>query len=518
MGYGLRTVAWSLALALPGVAAALPPTPGAEIEVFLSGATAQDEALENLFLLKDGLPGAPNICEPGSLDIYRGEIAGTAKRIYYCRTSGKIAGVAAGKRLALHKSSGGSGEGVTPLASGTSLQYLDLSTVARPGVCARSRNVPARGDFAAYVDHETCRAGARSARPAAGLSDVEPELLVPGVSGLTARAQNQIVWGLPVTKNLRNALQAAQGLVPNTVPHDDPGRDREEVMPNLTHAQIAGIFAGTLTRWNQFYDRKGAALPVSQSLAANPAANPDAAGASPGAYRPANGTAALIHVCRRIASSGTQASFEVHYLRRRCTDDAPLFVAPDDGSDVERGGPAEKLVRVAKPTGRIFAGIGSRDVRACLDAHEHFNRWAIGLLSTENIGDNGAGEFRYVKADGYAPTLLNSAQGRWSHISEQSMQWRTDIGAELERTESGRVLRFVAANMGLPRVIRSLNSGFVHPFGDGGYLTPGGSGFTAAAPPLSAALVRDNPVSLVSKSLNRLNNCVDPISVERTSL
>lgn len=503
---------------LAAAAQALPPSPGPQVELFLSGATAQDEALENLVLLKDGLSGAPNLCQPGTLDIYRGQIDGTAKRIYYCRLAGRVAGVEAGVRVALHKSSGGSGEGVAPLVDGTRVQYLNLASLAAAGACDGARPIPARGDFAAYTEHTNCRGTAQAVVPTAGLSDVEPELVVPGTKGLHVRAQNQIVWGLPVTKNLRNALQAAQGLVANTVPHDDPSRDREEMMPNLTRAQVAAIFSGSLTRWDQFVDPQGTPLPASKSLAARAAANPDAAGVSPGAYRPAPRTGDSIYVCRRIASSGTQASFELHYLRRRCVTGAPAFVTPDDGSDVERGGPVEKLVRIPQPAGRVYAGIGSGDVRACLDAHEHHNRWAVGLLSTENRGNNGANEFRYVKVDGAAPTLLNGALGRWPHVSEQSIQWQQSREAEFDASRTGGLLQFIAVNMGLPRVIRSLNSGFVHPFGDGGYLAPASSGFKPAALPLTATAIRDNPVSMVSKSMNRLNNCVDPVSVGRSQL
>src|SRR5262245_49962328 len=113
-----RLVAALLMSGTAGTAAALPPAPAPQVELYLSGATAQDEALENLMRLKPGIPGASNLCEPGTLDIYRGKIDGTAKRVFYCRTSGNVPGLPAGLRLAVHKSSGGSGEGVTPVSGG----------------------------------------------------------------------------------------------------------------------------------------------------------------------------------------------------------------------------------------------------------------------------------------------------------------------------------------------------------------------------------------------------------------
>jgi hypothetical protein len=191
---------------------------------------------------------------------------------------------------------------------------------------------------------------------------------------------------------------------------------------------------------------------------------------------------------------------------------------PDDGSDIKAGGDSAKLVRLAAPAGRVYAGTGTGDVRDCLDAHEQFNRWAVGILSTENLGNNGNREFRYVKVDGAAPTLLNAYAGRWAHVSEQSMQWRRSFDGALNTTDEGRLLRFVATNMGLPRVIRALNSGFVHPWGQGGYLAPATIGFPAPPPPVTEAALRDNPVAGISRSLHGLNNCAEPVAVQNSPL
>jgi hypothetical protein len=129
--------------------------------------------------------------------------------------------------------------------------------------------------------------------------------------------------------------------------------------------------------------------------------------------------------------------------RNRCIKRAAPFVLPNDGSDL-KGGDANELVRVANPAGNVSAGTGTGDVRDCLDAHERFNRWAVGILSTENIGNNGNREFRYVKVDGLAPTLLNAHAGRWTHASERSMQWLRSYDGSLRTTNAGRVLAFIA--------------------------------------------------------------------------
>jgi hypothetical protein len=206
----------------------------------------------------------------------------------------------------------------------------------------------------------------------------------------------------------------------------------------------------------------------------------------------------------------------VHYLRARCEADAPSFLKPNDGSDLSSGGDASRLVRIARPAGSVFAGLGTGDVRECLDAHAQFNRWAIGILSTESVGNNGNRKFRFIKVDGAAPTLLNAYLGRWPHVTEQSMQWRRSLDSSLDTTHQGRLLNFIATNLGLPRVIAALNSGFIHSWGQGGYLAPATSAFPAPAPPVTAESLRLNPIGSLSRSLGRLNDCGEPL-VRRAS-
>src|SRR5215469_12981271 len=145
---------WSLALS--NAAAALPPQPAPEVELFISGSTAQDEALENLLRLSGAVAGAPNLCEPGSLDIYRGTVNGTANRAFYCRTSNAVSGVRAGLRLAIYKSSGGSGDGVSPVAAGTPLRFIDLGKRAPAPGCSIGEPVRGTADFSAYRNHTGC--------------------------------------------------------------------------------------------------------------------------------------------------------------------------------------------------------------------------------------------------------------------------------------------------------------------------------------------------------------------------
>lgn len=501
----------------PLSAFALTPDDVPEIELFLSGSTAQDGALENLMRLKSGVAGSPNICREGTLDVYHGKINGTRKHVFYCLTSGKIPGVPAGTRLAVHKSSGGSGEGVSHVAESKLVTFIDLSDLPDTRSCRKPARVLHTRDLAAYSVRRDCGGTGKKAVPLAGISDIEPQLIAEGVAGLATRSQAQLVWGLPVTKNLRNALQAIQGLVPSSVPHDHPSRERQDTMPTLSHAQIASIFAGTLTRWDELYDRAGIPISVSPDLEETPPGSPDLSGTSPGAYRPDPETGNDVYICRRIASSGTQAAYEIHYLRHRCVPGAPGFRDPDDGSSIVGGGNPNELVRKANPAGTVFAGVGTSDVRACLDAHEQHNRWAIGMFSTENVGNNASREFRHIKVDGYAPTLDNAYDGRWNHVSEPSLQWRQDFDTPIHSIAEGRVLVFLSQNLSRPRVVRSLNSAFEHSWGRGGYLALPGDGIDPPAPPVSTAKLTRQPVASLTKSRDGMPRNCDTSLLKRPS-
>ena len=207
-----------------------------------------------------------------------------------------------------------------------------------------------------------------------------------------------------------------------------------------------------------------------------------------------------MYVCRRTSSSGTQAAFETHYLKRRCQPGAPAFVSADDGSDDDTGGDAQRLVRRPDLAGRVFAGKSTSAVRACLDAHDDFNRWAIGMFSTENVGDDLRNEFRFIRVNGFAPTLINAHRGLWSHVSEPTLQWRNASRVWLETSYDGRILMFLKRNIGKPKVLSALNDSARHAWGQGGYLAVPEAASRMNDIPVTEETLRDFPVAGVSRT------------------
>ena len=214
--------------------------PAGFLNVFASGASAQDQGIERWFRLQ---------CTNNSLHIYR--ITGNGnQRLFLCNvTSATVPGFpAGGQRVAFFKSSvGGSGNGVQPVADQTLLAFLDPANVSG---CNSPAATAAAPPFGAFFDHTCTTSGTLQNRVSdAGISDVEPRLFgaTPAqVQRLTVSSQNAVIWGVPVTTALRNAIQDAQSSVVTG------NRESLESMPALSRQQVTSLYVGQLNDWNDF--------------------------------------------------------------------------------------------------------------------------------------------------------------------------------------------------------------------------------------------------------------------------
>ncbi|MBI5462532.1 MAG: hypothetical protein HY941_10140 [Gammaproteobacteria bacterium] len=467
----------STAFALP--ASQYNSTPGDTLDVFVGGASAQDNALERLFR---------NACDVGTLDIFRT----TNQRVLFCRISN--AGVAgfpvAGQKVAIHKTSvGGSGNGVQPVANQTNLAFIDMNAVKAGTItCSAATSVAAETvagvTFAGYTNNNNCGSvGTRNAVPDAGISDVEPALVgasATEIANLDVSSQNAVVFGIPVTEALRNALQEVQGL---TV-----GAEDEANMPSLTYAQLSSIYNGGIADWSQIVSSNGTDLPSAVTTAPSDT---------------------QVYLCRRVSTSGTQASFEVHMLRQRCVAGVAGMLSGNDGGVVGAG--------------TVNEGSGTGNVISCLNTHDQNNRWAVGLFSTENVetnavaGVNDGNVWRFIKMNGHAPTLLNVANGKYDFFTEQSIQWRNSTSGNALSGLKLTLMNDIKVNAGSPSIIRALNNGFIHSWGDAGVMALITNGHMPTTPvagtPLTASDVRANPVLTSTRSPQGApNNCQPPVT------
>lgn len=222
-------------------------------------------------------------------------MSGSNQAVFFCRinkTNVAAFPPGAGLKVAFYKSSvGGSGSGVGPVARVQALQFMNLAALPPPnGGCSAPVNVPAKPPFPAYVNHTDCPAtGAalQNAVPDAGLSDLEParfrgqftpQLTIAELNRLTTRSANAVVFGVPVTERLRNALQRVQKSAACV------GKETLACMPSLSFIQVRNLFKGTWTNWNQLSEGGG---PLPTRPGVTPPSDP------------------RVFVSRRVKTSGT---------------------------------------------------------------------------------------------------------------------------------------------------------------------------------------------------------------------
>jgi hypothetical protein len=480
-------------------------------KIYIGGATATDNVLE------EGLISNVNgLCNNTlAINIYRA----ANQRVIVCTARATLTGAPAnysnlaGQVIAVHKeSAGGSSNGVVPFTMGTShaLSWLDLDGLTAECTMA---TVAATTNLASYINHTNCTLvtiGAPTRNPHGGFSDTEPSLSSPAVTanqGFVPFEALDIVFGIPVTKNLYQALQIAQ--FGDSLPCDtNPAVGAYTIsdtnpacVPSLASPQVRALYSQAYTDWNQIVRRA------------------DGTGLSsiPGVTAP---TDTSVRICRRVAASGTQAGAESFWLGQRCVTTTQNFALPDDSSTVDDtiyspSNFAESLVN-ANPS--------SGNVRTCMQAAQTGGFWGVGVLSTEVTGSNlsGAGDsFRMVAIDGYAPTLANVANGNYPYFTT-SVITKGDPSTvpapfapppALSPQQSAFVDAMRLAVIRNTAVLANLNATFANrPWGNGGVLAPQGAA-TSNTAPYSDADMAASPVNAVSKGGN---NCVKAWGVAPT--
>jgi len=458
--------------------------------LYLSGASAAEKFLEKV-LTDSTVPAADRICNTSqkSYKFQDGTGAsttpGTQQYAYLCERASTNASLPSNKAniLIYKRSAGGSAFGVSPIvaeANGDSvnaaIEFLKINsacTVATSAVAGTATTAPVLGlincaynpaDATTFVTHI----------PDFGISDVDPgqfkgsnapintatgvpyaDISSADVAKLTVKSASVNTFGVPVTKKLYFALQAAQKAT-NAIPSTCAiGDETEACMPSLSSAQIASIHAGNIIDWNQ-YKVNGVGLYDWVNTSANNAT----------AYLPG---ASYLHTCRRENGSGTQAQSNIKFLGNPCTAAA---TAPASDAVVQGYAEGDGLAMVHENN---TSGI----VDECLNELEDGTntvgtkfdntwgvRWAVGIQSLEKKTST-AGKYRFVKVDGVAPTLANVVKGKYRDWAENTFQYGTSHVFSANATENAALKSLTDAvikSAGAPEVMAALNNGFTHTF------------------------------------------------------
>lgn len=540
---------------------ALVPSTTPDLEIFMSGASAQDKAITALFNNLCG-SSAP-VGHPADLDIFRsaGSTPGKDHSAYFCTLTAAQTGLAVDKKVLFHKrSAGGSAQGVNPLVD---LVAIDHMNVRRAGSVAAPDCVETAAGSKSWV----CAIGGASVAynnnpaviqdvkmvaevPHAGISDVEPGLFkgankpsdAPGdineakvAANLTVQAAAGLVFGVPVSDNLYVALQRAQGLLagfPNSKAGTAcaAGDYVDACMPSLSKQQVASLMSGQVKNWNEFkvdHDLNPAtpAITLSALVAGLTYNDTDiVAGVpvvTPRTVLPTD-SGNKVHVCKRIDGSGTGAVAYANFLNTPCSSAGMNPDFPSNAGagpvkhEVSGSGDMELCLedfadneQVSRQITTLNPDVFNTYVNGTATAGSAKTAWAIGHQSLENNGTHKK-HYRFIKIDGVAPTLENAFRGKYLDWAEATYQWRNTISADIKA-----VVQKVATDAGSPTIIASdLNNNFIHAFGPSGYLANGKNfAFTDKLDLLSPVM----PYSHAPGALT-LNNCRVPVMPTATVL
>ena len=416
---------------------------GDTLNIRISGASAQDNGV---------LGSALSLCTAGSVTRY--SVSNNA--VFFCTPDigtgpGQITVPAGKTKLAIYKYSvGGSAFGVTPIntntaadgsalgANGNLLPFLDLTKIA-----ANCTNATATGTFGTALGtyaNVGCTSASSLLTTLAttyiGLSDVEPAFFTTSIGNITSAQATALIFGVPVSINVRNAMQTQQGL--------NSGSDTEADMPSLSSGQVVSAFTQTGQTW--------AGLGVTTAFVDN-----------------------TVYVARRVDSSGTQKTFEAliahspngQGANKSCSVGTELFVTPDSGTAGVTTGDADTLCSSSTPP-LVYGGSGGSNVRNCMVNHNSQARGAIGILTTED--KPGTANWRFVKIDGVSPTQANAAAGKYRFYTETALNTRT-AGAFATAAALGysAFVTRLGTDLGNPSIVKQIN-GADQTFGSAGLM------------------------------------------------
>ncbi|MBS1213157.1 MAG: uncharacterized protein H6R26_1774, partial [Proteobacteria bacterium] len=403
---------------------------------------------------------------------------GTYYKAFFCTIdSGKVPGLGVSdpNLLILKRNRSGAITGVYPLLEPTKpINMMGINNVVGGAAqctetSAGSKSWLCRTDRTGDVTKQL---------PDMGVSDIDPQIFrgvnynstIDGsttfsqpttaavAATLTVRNAGGVVQNTPVTKTLRDALQNAQkqsGALPSNCAVGD---ETETCMPSMSKALLTSLFAGRIGKWSDIKVEKadGTLLGDLTDFATTPPDND------------------LVHICRRNKGASTQAAINAYFLNTPC--------ASTGTPPVEVSNPTFGPVVVA-PT-QVTA------TENCLDDFNDgsnvatFNPngrkvWAISMLTTERNTALDKG-YRYIKIDGYAPTVEQVAAGHYTYFSEAAYVWRKV--APKPTADQQVLIEKIASDATTPAVFGQLNAAITQPWGTGSFIAVSSQGYPVAHP------------------------------------
>lgn len=483
----LNTIATGIALLIGshGASALTPWANGApNITIRLSGAVAVNKAYTQVVT---DILAAPNSLDTfNDADAVTGSVGSNWTAHYFSGNANLGAGLAGKKILLVRRTRGGTGYGVIPQISSIPLEHLNIvglpaSAWIADGTKAWKQTISS-ANAAKYLRKNVSDGGILAVDPNSVLkpgTDDYPDQQVELTTGLpetvwplnltqinpaafTMIPTSGLVYGVAVTLDLYKVLQAAQkraGSLPGSVVI---GNYSETDMPNLNRGVVASLLAGKIGAWDQIkIVDKTDGNTVKTLLDSDILA--DAGVSAP--YKESTTGSNLTPVALGLRNNGAATSVLAYsvFLNYPAAKNAfrPAAKTENNPVDEDASLPIVKEPIIISDTGALLKdwqnGTNILNFNNVVDGAAFAKRWGIAINTADkntSVTATGTGgdPWRYIRIDGYAPTLENVAAGVYNYWSEGVVLYRTAKPADLSWALKTKLMKTLAEGLGSPAI------------------------------------------------------------------
>lgn len=464
-----------------------------DITIYTSGGAAQDKAYGQV--VNKTLAASGSVDTFSDVDPTTGAVGGRWSAYYFTGNSNLGAGLA-GKKILLEKRSyGAAGYGVVPLVANIALEHLKV--VGQP-----QSDWDANGtqQWKKTIDGTNASKYLIKKVSDAGFLGVDPDILLkpgtvnyplpvnevgtgipePGwpltIKGIPKPGNNPnpfivvptggLVYGVAVTLDLYKALQAAEkraGILPSSVV---VGNYDEASLPNLNRNVLASLLSGRIGAWEQikFVDKTDN---VAKTLL-DPAILGDAGITEP--YKESTTGSNFTPIAVGIRNNGAAVGAVAYakFLNYPSTPSAfaPAVKTANNAVDEDASLPIVKTPGGTSDTGNLLKdwqnGTNVTGYNNVVDGQAFAKRWGIAINTADRNSSvtatgTGGDPWRYIKIDGYAPTIENVAAGTYPHWAEGSVIYRSSRG-DSQWALKTKLLKTFADDLGSPSVANDVNT------------------------------------------------------------
>lgn len=457
-----------------------------DLVIYTSGGAAQDKAYGEVV--------KKTLAAEGTLDIFddvnpKNGNVGSRWTSYYFIGNDKLGAGLQGKKILLEKRiAGAAGYGVVPVVGKVPIEHLNIL-----GAKAADWTANGEGQWKAEITSSNGSKYLTKKVSDAGFLGIDPNsLLKPNTENyptpvnevITGKPEPKwptnikavpnlfsiiptggLVYGVGVTQDLYQVLQVAQkraGILPSTA---KVGGYSDADLPTLNRNVLGSFFAGKIGNWEQFKfvdktdgDKVKSLLDPDVLKEAGVSAPPkNSEKLTPvGVGRRNNGAAiGAVAYAKLLNYPGVAGSI------------APAKATPNKATDEDASLPIVKSPTGTSDTGNLLKdwqnGTNVSGYNNVVDGAGNARRWGLAFNSADRnnavkADGTGGDAWRYIKVDGYAPTLENVAAGNYPLWAEGAFLYGKKNANDKNWESKTKLLKALADDLGSPTVANLVNT------------------------------------------------------------